>query len=196
VQERAIALGASCTIGGRTALGRRYQVTWWPLHIGIIGIRRFDTEWRRRGVYPRCRPKPTTRAPNARGHDAVMTGSRERPLVNGQLPEEPTKPHRFQRADVRPPKRATSHPTSTPSPRGQRHAPRPSVPTVCRSVPSLHSTTVTAWALRHEADPRTVHHRRAATHPTHEEQGRESPYSRVLSDTSREVRYLSTRSAR
>jgi hypothetical protein len=110
------------------------------------------------------RPKPA-RAPNAvKGRDPGRRGT-----ANGPWPtavsrrSQPATP-RPNRADVHPPRRTTSHPTEGPPPKkAARHSKcRASHPST-EADSRIRSTTVTAWALRHYADPKAAHHQRDQT---------------------------------
>jgi len=123
------------------------------------------------------------------------TRNRERPLVNGHLPREPT--NHIETTEPTFACRSRRHLTR----QALRHhegnamlnAERPDRPPKLAIGPPDDSDRLGAPAQCRTKDssPPT-----GPTLPTGNDREREDPNSRVLSDTSREVRYLSTRSAR
>jgi hypothetical protein len=131
---------------------------------GLIGINRFDTEWRRPGIYSRIGQSQRERRTLSRV--AIREGVEPRTAPGQQpSPEGASQPHRV-------PIELTF------TRRGGRHLTRPraryqkgsetlevssSSPVYRKADSRIRSTTVTAWALRHYADPKAAHHQRDQT---------------------------------
>jgi hypothetical protein len=163
---------------------------------GLIGINRFDTEWRRPGIYSRIGQSQRERRTLSRV--AIREGVEPRTAPGQQpSPEGASQPHRV-------PIELTF------TRRGGRHLTRPRARCqkgsetleVSSSSPVYRSRQPNPLDDSDRLGAPALCRPKGSSPPTgpnpqfHEEIGRVGPNSRVLSDTSREVRYLSTRPAR